>query len=387
MAKITVGIEEEFFLVDDKTLLPVETLPAAARDRLTAELGSDFELEFFTCQGELRTGYSTDLREVATDYRRKRRLIGEVLKPFGIVPLHCGTHPAADWVSLPNKLPKVRTPDLFSMNGRRSLTCGFHVHIGCGSLRRRVLLLNFLRPLIPVLVALSSSSPFWRGQNTDLHSYRISVFGAVRTGGLPPRLSARGFSKFRQAMTKHQFPNELVQPHWLIRPSVKYPTVETRVMDTCANPDDAIAIAALLQCLADFAQARITTSSFTSTLVVRGRIDRALGDMIAETEDLYIRENIWRAQRDSLGASMLISGTWGVYARPLRSVLELLLEHLEMYSRARGYDDHFVALRELCDRGPVSVRQVATLAQHGLDPADRWREVAKVALSESLVFD
>ncbi len=378
----TVGMEEEFFLVDDRTLAPIEELPSAIADRLSEELGTSFELEFFACQGELRTGYSTDLSKVEPEFLSNRRRVAETLKTFGISTLHCGTHPGADWYDRKNKLPHVRTPDLFTQNGRRLLTCGFHVHIGCGSMRRRILLLNLLRPLTPLLLAFSSSSPFWRGQDAGLQSYRISVFSSVRTGGLPPYLTPRRFRSFLCALAENRLGNELVQPHWLIRPSVRFPTVEVRVMDTCPNPRHAIAIAALLQCIADFAQTRARPSIWRERVVLRGPSHQTLRNLMLQTDSLCIRENLWRAQKDGFQAHAFVEHSGRLQAEPLSTIAAELLTELAPYFRRRRYQKHLAVLLEIVDQGPTSVRQTKAAADH-LPEGEKWRSAAEVVLRES----
>ena len=136
------------------------------------------------------------------------------------------------------------------MAGRRGVVCGMHVHVEIPRPEKRVDLMNRLLPYMPVLLALSASSPFWQGRDTGLAAYRMSAFGEMPRTGLPDLFrDDKDYTRYVDTMTRAGAIADASFLWWTLRPSIHFPTLELRVADTCTRVEDTLAIAALYRCL------------------------------------------------------------------------------------------------------------------------------------------
>ncbi|HUO99298.1 MAG TPA: glutamate-cysteine ligase family protein [Rhizomicrobium sp.] len=314
----TVGLEEEFFIcrADDRSaVVPLDgdflaKLRDAIRTRYPPRSKRAFhnvQPEAFACQVELASGVHGEIECVIADFLAMRGALQQAFLDRGLDILPLGTHPDADWADA-GPPHAGRMPYLLSFAGQRMLTCGFHVHVGMPGARHRFAFFQFVRPFLPLLLALGSASPQWRRLTAGSRNCRISVFGAVRHGGVPPLMDAREFDSFRQSIRKAPvIQNEIDQPSWFVRPSIYWPTVEVRVMD--ANPDVErnLDIAALIQALAAFSRRRIR---------IAGRPARRrpasglwpwarLPFVTVREPEWLITDNIWRVEKDGMEAGLL----------------------------------------------------------------------------------
>ncbi|MBO1078797.1 carboxylate-amine ligase [Roseomonas haemaphysalidis] len=307
------GIEEEYFLADAATRgTPghgVEAFHAAARARLPG-----VERELLKSQVEVASAPATDFAEARGVLAGLRGGLAGVGREHGVLVLAAGTHPLAQWTEQTNT-EKERYEGLMRdlrMLGRRNVVCGMHVHVEVPRPEARVDLMNRLLPFMPLLLALSSSSPFWQGRATGLSAYRLSVFGEMPRTGLPELFADEAdYARFVDVMTRAGAIENASFLWWTLRPSVKYPTLELRVADACTRVDDTIAIAALYRCLVRLADRRPDLHRGLTGA------DRALA-----------AENLWRAQRDGIRAE-LIDAEAGVarpFAEHVGAVLALVAE-------------------------------------------------------------
>ena len=136
------------------------------------------------------------------------------------------------------------------MVARRLLICGMHVHVGIEDEALRFDLFNQLPYFLPHLLALSTSSPFWQGDQTGLHSYRLAVWNEVPRTGLPPTFSSPDeFHRTVATLVEAGEIEDATKIWWDLRPSARFPTLEMRITDICTRLDDTIAIAALYRCI------------------------------------------------------------------------------------------------------------------------------------------
>ncbi|MCB1499263.1 MAG: carboxylate-amine ligase [Bauldia sp.] len=248
----TIGIEEEYLLVDRQTRdLAVDPPPAFFAD-LEAAIGSAVTSEFLRCQVEIGTTVCASLADARTELARLRQSVAGVAERYGLAPIAASTHPFAEWSSQRNT-DKARYNTLahdLQVVARRLLICGMHVHIGIEDEVLRFDLFGQLPYFLPHLLALSTSSPFWRGKETGLHSYRLAVWNEVPRTGLPPVFASPDeYHRAVDTLVKAGEIEDATKIWWDLRPSARFPTLEMRITDVCTNLDDAIAIAALYRCV------------------------------------------------------------------------------------------------------------------------------------------
>jgi carboxylate-amine ligase len=251
--QITFGVEEEFFLVDAGSGALV---PGSARVQARAEerLGEAVTTELNLCQIEADTPVCTTLDELGTELRRLRRELITAAAAEGLAVVALGTHPSSDWedqhVDVANPRYAVmeeRYEDL----AREQVICGCHVHLGLGNRDLEILVLDRVRPWLPVLLALSANSPFWQGHDTGYASYRTPIWTRWPTAGFPPELASRAeYDDLVGALVGAGAIPDATHLFWYARPSVRFPTLEFRVCDVCLGVDDSLAVAGLIRGLA-----------------------------------------------------------------------------------------------------------------------------------------
>ena len=175
---------------------------------------------------------------------------------------------------------------------RRLVVCGMHIHVGIEDDETRIDLMNQLTYFLPHLLALSCSSPFWEGERTGLMSFRLMIFNGVPRTGLPEQFSSWGeYRRHTDVLVETGIIADNSRIWWDLRPSARYPTLETRVMDCCTSLEDALSLAALNQCL----------------LRMLYRLRRA-NQRWRMYSHLLLGENRWRAMRYSYDAGLLDLG-------------------------------------------------------------------------------
>ena len=249
----TVGIEEEYLLVDRKTRDLVSDPPQEILEQCKALSDSALvEPELLRSQIEVDTRVCASISEAREDLARLRRLVVDVSARYGLAPIAASTHPFGHWQEQrPTQKERylALSRDMQAL-ARRLLICGMHVHVGIEDDELRIGLMNELTHFLPLLLALSTSSPFWEGQNTGLMSYRLPVFDNFPRTGLPERFTSYGEYRHQvELMVKAGIIEDATLIWWDLRPSDRYPTLEMRIADMCPRIDDTAGLAALTQCL------------------------------------------------------------------------------------------------------------------------------------------
>ena len=251
--RFTVGIEEEYLLVDRHSRDLVADPPAQLLADCKALVGDHVTTEFMRCQIEIGTPVCETIAEARTTLAALRHTIAEAAGAYGLAPIAASTHPFADW-HLQRNTDKERYNKLahdMQLLARRLLICGMHVHVGVADDALRFDLFNQIPYFLPHLLALSTSSPFWGGDRTGLRSYRLAVFNEMPRTGLPPTFADPGEYKHTiDTLVKAGELEDGTKVWWDLRPSARFPTLEMRITDMCTRLDDAIAIAALYRCVA-----------------------------------------------------------------------------------------------------------------------------------------
>jgi carboxylate-amine ligase len=340
---LTIGIEEEYYLVDRKTRNLVAKRPDDMMVELEERLKAQVTPEFLNAQIEIGTKVCTSIAEAAADLKRLRREVMAAANKRGMAIIAASTHPFASWSEQSHtdkERYNVLARDLQAV-ARRLLTCGMHVHIGIEDDEQRIDLLNQVSYFIPHLLALSTSSPFWRGDETGLRSYRVSVFDELPRTGPPEQFDSWGeYQRHVQILINAGLIEDATKIWWDVRPSDRFPTLEMRIMDVCTRIDDAIAIAALYRCIL--------------SMLARLRRDNQRWRKYAT---MLIAENRWRAQRYGIDAGLVDFGKGEIvpYADLLEEIIELVGEDAERLDCV----DEVEHARTILERGTSAHRQVA----------------------------
>jgi len=350
----TIGIEEEYLLVDPVTRDLVADPPAAMMEACQSALSGatlgEVSPEFLRSQIEIGTRVCASVQEARETLAEIRATLAKMAGQHGMALVAASTHPFARW-NLQAHTDRDRYNTLaedLQVVVRRLLICGMHVHIGIDHDDTRIDLLNQAVYFIPHLLALSSSSPFWKGEVTGLKSYRLSVFDELPRTGLPAQFDSFGeYQRTVDVLVQAGVIEDATKVWWDLRPSAKFPTLEMRVPDVCTLMEDAITIAALFACICRMLY----------------RLRRENKRWRAYTNFL-LTENRWRAQRYGIEKGMIDFGRGEII-----SFSELMEELLVLI----GEDADALGMR-------VEVENVHTILARGTS-ADRQLAVYHAALA------
>ena len=250
----TIGIEEEYLLVDRETLKLAEA-PAGLMEACKAELDDQVSPEFLQCQIEIGTHVCGTVAQAREDLRKLRRSVATQAEAFGLAPIAASCHPFAAWREQ-HHTDRDRYNDLRRDLGgvaRRLLISGMHVHVGLPDEEDRIDILNQLTYFLPHLLALSASSPFWQGEDTGLASYRLTIFDNLPRTGLPPQFTSwSAYERTVEAIVGLGLIEDSSKIWWDLRPSARFPTIEARICDVSPRIETALTLAALIQSLTRF---------------------------------------------------------------------------------------------------------------------------------------
>ena len=338
----TLGIEEEYLLVDLNSLKLAEA-PQALMEACEAELQGQVSPEFLQCQIEIGSRVCSTIAEARDDLRRLRSVVAKHAGNYNLAPIAVSCHPFADWKDQTHT-DKERYSDLQRALGgvaRRMLICGMHVHIGLEDNALRTDLMPQLSYFLPHLLALSASSPYWQGDDTGLASYRLTVFDNLPRTGLPPLFNSWAeYERTAGTLIDLGVIEDTTKIWWDLRPSHRFPTLETRIMDVQPRLEHTLALAAVIQALT-----RMLCRLRRSNLRWR-QYDRFLID-----------ENRWRAQRYGISEGLIDFGERRI--KPMSGLLEELAEMLAEDLDVLGTQAEFETLREILDTGTSADRQRA----------------------------
>ncbi len=345
----TIGIEEEYFLIDRETRDLVPDMPdglLAACDEITEGMVSP---EFIRSQIEVGTPVSASVKEARAHLAQLRLDVSSVVSEYGMAIISASTHPFAAWDEQlhTDKVQYNMLAEALQGVVRRLLICGMHVHVGIEDEDVRIDLMNQVLYFLPHLLALSGSSPFWHGDDTGLKSYRTAVFRTLPRTGMPDEfLDWSHYQRHARILVESGVIEDETKLWWDIRPSARYPTLEMRSTDIATRLDDGITLAALYISLL--------------SMLFRLRQDNQRWRVYSR---MLLNENIWRAQRYGISESLIDFGSGRLVAFP-----ELMDEIVELISED--------AQRLNCVE---EVANVQGILERGTS-ADRQRSVFEAAL-------
>jgi carboxylate-amine ligase len=365
--RLTLGLEEEYLLVDLETREVAADPPPEMLAECQARIPDLVKPEFLTSQIEVATPICRTCKEARGELAWLRQTVAEVSRKYGLAPIAASTHPFSQWRSqrhTDRARYHILARDMQAV-ARRLLICGMHVHVGIDDDELRIDLMNQVSYFLPHLLALSTSSPFWLGEDSGLKSYRLSVFDELPRTGLPSRFESYGeYKRHVDVLVRAGVFDDASMLWWDIRPSCRFQTLEMRITDVCPRIDDAVAIAALYQCI----------------IRMLVRLRRA-NQRWRAYDNMLIEENRWRAKRYGIDEGLIDFGKGEVV--PCADLLEELIELTKEDAEALDCVDELLHSRHILTTGTSAHRQLATFAA-AMD-AGRTRPDALCSVVDMLV--
>ena len=361
----TIGIEEEYLLVDPRTrdlvADPPRALQADCEALVPADVGA-VQPEFLRAQVEVGTSVCASIPEARERLAKLRRCVRDAAAKHGLAPIAASTHPFANWRSQ-RQTDKERydaLADDLQEVAQRLLICGMHVHVGIANDDTRIDLMNQVAYFLPHLLALSTSSPFWQGRNSGLMSYRIAVFNELPRTGLPERFDS--YDEYLRHLKVLESAGVLADPSkiwWDIRPHNTFPTLEMRFADVCTALDDGIAVAAMYQCLL--------------SMLVRLQRNNQRWRIYS---NMLVSENRWRAQRYGYSAGLVDFGKGEIV--PFSQLLDEMIMLVWEDADTLGCLAEIEHTRDIVARGTSAHHQLAVYQAALAEGADEETALKRV---------
>ena len=368
---ITLGVEEEFFLVDPKSRNLLADPDPQIFESCKANQGPHKVVhEFLRSQIEISTRVCASVSEVRSALLETRRVMIEGAAQHGAAVLATSTHPFAAWdEQLPT--PNDRYEDFantFQESVRRLLVGGLHVHAGFGDPETRIRVMTALRRYLPVFNALSASSPFSGGRETGFKCGRLNLMGALPRTSVPRELNSKAdFDRLVQDYQRMEFISDGGELWWDIRPSHTFPTIELRICDICPRLEDTLGIVALYASLARW-------------LLRQARE----GKLPAEPPTEIIAENIWLAQR--YGVLAFLGDTTNGGRVDIADMVVRLVDDLSEDAEALGCENELRHTLDIIREGAGADRQIDCYRLSLMDGATKeeaLRSVVDLTLAET----
>ena len=251
MHKFTLGIEEEFQILDNDTYR-LRSQMSKIIDDGKVFLQERIKEEMHQSMVEMGTNICENIHQVRDEVSYLRQQVIKLADDEGVKVAAAGTHPFSKWdeqLITPNPRYDAIIQEMADV-ARGNLIFGMHVHVAIPSREEGLEILNTVRYFLPHLYALSTNSPFWEGRNTGFKSYRSKVFDKFPRTGIPPFFaSVAEYDKFVDILVKTNCLDNSKKIWWDIRLHPFYPTIEFRICDVVMTVDEVTCIAALMQCL------------------------------------------------------------------------------------------------------------------------------------------
>jgi len=348
--QFTLGIEEEFQLVDPETRELRSHVSEILEDGKTL-LGEQVKPEMIQSMIEVGTGICKDIQEARTDITNLRSVLANLVRKRDLEIVAAGTHPFSHWQD--QKIFENARYELIveenQMIARSLLTFGLHVHVGIADRERAIQIMNAVRYMLPHVLALSTSSPFWLGVHTGLKSYRSEVFTRFPRTGIPDHFESDiSFQRYVALLIETGCIDDGKKIYWDVRPHPFFPTLEFRICDIPTRVDDTIAIAALIQAL---------------VAKVNKLLDQNLTFRLHHR--MLIEENKWRAVRYGLDGKMIDFGKGREV--PTRELIRELLWFVDDVLDDLGSRNEVEHINRILQRGTSADEQLQV-----------WRETRDV---------
>jgi glutamate---cysteine ligase / carboxylate-amine ligase len=347
--KMRLGVEIELQLVDvnSRDLTPVG--PGILRTLEGSPDAVHIKSEIFQSMLEIETPICDSAHDVGPSLRRSMELVRTQAHDANAEVIMAGTHPFAHYAER-LLTPEGRYFSLVDRNQwitRRLQIFGLHIHIGMRDGDHAIAMNNALCHYLPMILALSASSPYWHGEDTGLASSRITFFEAIPTGGHPYLLN--NWSEFENLIDRLVFSRSITSIKdlwWDIRPNIEYGTIEVRIADCPPTIREVEAIVALVHTMATFIDSELLA-----------------GRKFLPPPEWILRENKWRASRHGVHCE-LIRDTKGTSV-PFADVWSETRESMRSSWQQHRYDKFIEFIDELVANGPSYLRQRAQFSKGG----------------------
>lgn len=366
----TIGIEEEYFLIDPETRKPVPQ-PKPLLQKIRDLNYGQASPELFNSQIEIGTTVCENFQQARAEIGLLRIAVQEAAAEHGLKPIAVATHPNAPvhQQQITDKSRYKWLDDTLQHIARTALICGLHVHVGISNPDLRIHLMNHIKPHLPLLLALSASSPFWEGTQTGLASYRTTLIQQMPRTGLPPNFKNwDDYQHHTQKLVDTQILRDGTALWWAIRPSVRYPTLELRVTDLPTRMEDSITLAALyVSILRDLWEQTQT------------------GQTPPEPQpDFLTSENIWRAQR--YGTEGTLADYENKQLTPITHQTKQLLNRIQPHAEKLNCLQETQHAQTVADHGNGATHQTRTYQQainNGATPQEASDTVLDYLLTQT----
>lgn len=346
----TIGIEEEFQIIDPGT----RELRSRVNEMLEEGrmiLGEQIKPEMHQSMVEVGTGICANVKEARADVIRLRRTIAELAGRKGLAIVAASTHPFSHWAD--QRITEHERYEALiqemQQHARALLIFGMHVHVGVADKEAAIAVMNAARYMIPHVLALSTSSPFWLGINTGMKSYRSEVFKMFPRTGVPEYFGSWSeFDNYVNLLIKTGCIDNGKKIWWDVRPHPFFPTLEFRVCDIMSRVDETICIAALFQAI-------------TAKLYKLYR--QNLGFRLYRRA--LISENKWRAARYGIEGKLIDFGKRTEV--PVRDLIIELLEFVDDVVDELDCRDEVNYVHTILEQGTSADRQLRVYRESGGD--------------------
>ena len=357
----TLGVEEEYMLLDGETfdlVSHIDTFLAAVAGH---ELEAQMKAELMQSVLEIATPVCDSPAEVDRELRKLREYVTSVAAQKSLRVGSAGTHPFSlfETQRITARDRYRALVDQMQYVARRELIFGLHVHVAVDDAEKAIQVVNGLLVELPLLLALSASSPFWRGEATGLASTRQLVFAAFPRSGPPPRF--RDYADYAEVVGQLEKTGciaDYTHIWWDIRPHPRLGTVEVRICDSVSRVEHAVALAAYCQALVK---------------LYCERFDR--GEEIRSYHRILTSENKWLAARYGLEAPLMDLATEARNRVPVAQLIRRRLKELAPHAKELGSDDALEGIREIHSHGNGADRQLRVFNANR-DLAEVVREIA-----------
>jgi carboxylate-amine ligase len=340
----TLGVEEEYMLLDPESFDLVQHIDTVLDAVRGDELADRINSELMQSVLEIATPVCRTAADVMRELTTLRGYVRDVADGQGLRVGSAGTHPFSlfERQRITAKDRYHALIDQLQYVARRELIFGMHIHVAVDDPDKAIQVVNGLLPHLSPLLALSASSPFWRGEPTGLASSRQIVFSAFPRSGPPPRF--RDYDDYAAVVGQLERTGciaDYTHIWWDIRPHPKWGTIEVRICDAVTRLEDAVAIAAYCQA------------------VVKALSDRYdAGDEIPTYHRILTTENKWLAARYGLDAPVMDLATGRRNRIPIAKLVRRTLRELEPYARELGSERELEGIEALLSRGNSAERQL-----------------------------
>src|SRR5919198_5479442 len=340
----TLGVEEEYMLLDGETFDLVQHIDTVLAAVSGHELEPRINAELMQSVLEIATPVCRTAADVEEQLRKIRGYVCDVAREEGMRVGSAGTHPFSlfERQRITARDRYRHLVDQLQYVARRELIFGLHVHVAVDDPEKAIQIVNGLLAHLPQLLALSASSPFWRGEPTGLSSSRQMVFAAFPRSGPPPRFKDYAdYAAVVGQLEKTGCIADYTHIWWDIRLHPRLGTVEIRICDATTRIEDVVALTAYCQALV----------KHYCELFERG-------DEIPSYHRILTTENKWLAARYGLEAPLMDLATGRRNRVPVAQLIRRTLKQIEPHARELGSDAELAGLADVLARGNGADRQL-----------------------------